>query len=257
MTHFATGLFRAAIAAVFVLASAAAAITETRVGSNIDSRVVLALKVTDAGAAAMLPDDWGLLTLPKGPLAGANLLLVFIDRHLALDPEGKPLLPHDGRSLAIVVYGVNPEVKGARLFVTRVYETPPVADSYGNGAAAAISREMALSGPVDGTRTHRETWTVAPETGGEIALELTYAAGRPGWSRNEALPYSAADPAFHRIYRYDQLADLAMSVALARALDGSVSLSSTVPELAGIFDGQETLLGVLAVPVYVREVFLP
>ena len=57
---------------------------EIAVGSNIDSRVVLAYKVNDAAAQALLPEGWKLLTLPKGPLAGANLLVAFIDRHLEI-----------------------------------------------------------------------------------------------------------------------------------------------------------------------------
>ena len=102
-----------------------------------------------------------------------------------------------------------------------------------------------------------DVWVVAPETGGEIRLELSYAAGRPHWGHDEARPYSAAKPEFHRIYRYDQLADLAMSTALGKALDGEISFSASVPGLDSVFDGREVLTAVLVVPVYVREVSLP
>ncbi|MBS9718634.1 hypothetical protein ACFFUT_05255 [Pseudohalocynthiibacter aestuariivivens] len=245
------------LALVFVLTSVIPATAETSVGSNIDSRVVLAFKVNDDAVQSMLPDRWVVLTLPKGPFAGTNLLVAFIDRHLALDPEGKPLAPHNRRSVAIVAYGVNPGFEGARMFVTRVYETPPVASSYDNGVAARISRDLAFSGPYEGARNHRETWVVEPETGGTLNLSLAYQTGRPVWSKSETTPYSAANPDFHRIYRYEQLADLAMSTALGRELVGEVTLQSSVPELAEIFDGSEALTGVLAIPVYTRDVFLP
>lgn len=205
----------------------------------------------------MLPEGWGLLTLPKGPLAGSNLLVAFIDRHLALDPEGKPLTPHNSRSVAILAYGVKPGVKGARMFVTRVYETPPVASSYDNGVAASIGRDITLKGPSDGARSHQEVWVVEPETGGTLNLSLAYQSGRPGWSKSEATPYSAANPDFHRIYRYEQMADLGMSSALGRELNGEITFHSSIPELAGMFDGSEVLTGVLTIPVYVREVSLP
>ena len=245
------------LALAFVLVPVVPASAETKVGSNVDSRVVLAFKVNDDAVQAKLPDGWSLLTLPKGPLAGSNLLVAFIDRHLALDPEGKPLTPHNSRSVAILAYGVKPGVSGANMFVLRVYETPPVASSYDNGVAASIGRDMTLTGPAAGARTHQEVWSVTPESGGTLSLDLTYQSGRPGWSSSEAMPYSAVNPEFHRIYRYDQLADLSMSVALGRELDGDIAVKSSIPELSGMFDGSESLTGVLAIPVYVREVSLP
>lgn len=240
--------------AVFLSVPASA---ETTVGSNIDSRIVLAYKVDDAAAQALLPDGWKLLTLPKGPLAGANLLISFIDRHLELDPDGKPVDPFASRAVAVLSYGTNPDVPGVRFFVTRVYETPPVANSYGNGVAAGISRNTASAGPAGGERKHEELWIVRPESGGEIRLSLSYQSGRAAWSTSEAMPYSNVTPDFHRIYRYQQLVDLAMSAPMGKPLNGEISLASTVPELSGMFNGTEALVGVLAIPVYVREVFLP
>lgn len=235
--------------------SFAAAQAETLVGSNIDSRVILAFKVPDDRAQAQLPEGWRLLTLPQGPLAGANQLVVFIDRHLQMDAEGKPATPHASRSVAIVAYGVNPDFEGPRTFVTRVYETPPVADSYGNGVAATISRRVSLEDE-RGTREHEERWTVAPEAGGRMTMSIEYKSGQPGWSTSEMLPYSAAKAGFHRIYRYDQLADLAMSAALGIPLDGEISFSADLPDMPA-FDGSEELKAVIIVPVYVREVSLP
>lgn len=247
----------AGVVLLFAVFLSVPATAETAVGSNVDSRVVLAYKVDEAAAQALLPEGWRLLTLPKGPFAGANLLMAFIDRHLELDAGGKPLDPFAGRSVAVLNYGTNPDVPGVRFFVTRVYETPPVANSYGNGVAARISRNAASTGPAEGARTQQELWSVRPEAGGEISFSLSYRSGRATWSASEATPYSAVTPDFHRIYRYRQLTDLAMSAPMGKALDGEISLASSVPELSGLFDGTEALVGVLAIPVYVREVFLP
>lgn len=233
------------------------AAAETPVGSNIDSRVVVALKVDDAAAQEMLPADWTLLTLPKGPLAGSNLLMVFIDRRLLLDPEGKPRDPHHGQALALVSYGMKAGEEGARMFVTKVYETPPVVSSYGNGQAAAFTRDLALSTSTDGPRHHRESWAIEPQTGGRIDLVIDYQPGRYGWSASEARPHSATNPDFSRIYRYEQMVDLAQSTALGRDLNGTISLQSDVPELSGLFNGSETVTGVMVVPVYVRDIALP
>ena len=242
---------------LLAVSASAPAEAETAVGSNIDSRVVLAYKVNDAAAQALLPEGWKLLTLPKGPLAGTNLLVAFIDRHLELDPDGQPVDPSTSRSVAILNYGTNPDVPGVRFFVSRVYETPPVANSYGNGVAAGISRNTVSMGPAEGTRQQQEMWSVRPDSGGEISLALSYDSGRATWSKSEAMPYSNVTPDFHRIYRYQQLADLTMSAPMGKALNGEISFTSSIPELSGVFDGNEVLVGVLAIPVYVREVFLP
>lgn len=239
------------------VAMVVAAGAETPVGKNVDSRVILAFKANDAAVQSQMPDGWTSLTLPQGPIAGSNLLLVFIDRHLQLDAEGKPADPHASRSVAVVAYGVQPGVEGARTFVTRVFETPPVADSYGNGTAARIARSHTLGDAGDGARRHTERWSLAPDSGGTLEISLDYSAGRPGWSSSELLPYSAADPDFHRIYRYDQLLELAMSDALGKPLAGEIAYETDIAELAAMLDGSETLTGVMVVPVYVREVSLP
>ena len=49
-------------------------------------------------------------------------------------------------------------------------------------------------------------------------------------------PYSAARPDFHRIYRYRQLVDVAMSRPMGKALDGEMEFSVSIDELAPLFD---------------------
>ncbi len=230
---------------------------ETQIGSTVESRVALAFKVNDQAAQVMLPDGWKLLTLPKGPLAGANALVAFIDKHLALDANGKPLTPHSSRAVALVNYGVKKGVKGVRTFITRVYETPPAVNPYGNSISANISRNASLSGPSSGPKIQQEVWSVKPETGGEINLSLSYQTGKPGWKSSKTTPYSNVNPNFYRIYKYQQLADLAMSSAIGRELKGEVSFKSSVAELAGVFNGSESLVGILTIPVYKREISLP
>ncbi|NND44880.1 MAG: hypothetical protein HKN58_06120, partial [Xanthomonadales bacterium] len=59
------------------------------------------------------------------------------------------------------------------------------------------------------------------------------------------------------IYRYDSIVDVVSSKAMGKPVAGSVSLTSTVPELAGIFNGAEEIAAVLDVPVRVRKSYLP
>ena len=48
-----------------------------------------------------------------------------------------------------------------------------------------------------------------------------------------------------------------MSAALGRELNGDMLFRSSIPEFAAVFDGSESLTGVLVIPVYVRDVALP
>ena len=226
---------------LFVYLAPFAASSETRIGSSVESRVTLAFKVNNEAAQALLPAGWKLLTLPKGPFAGANLITVFIDKHLYTDAEGKPLTPHASRTVGLVSYGVKEGVKGARLFLTHAYETKPVVDPYGNSHAASITRSAALQGDDNG-RQHSERWRITPDSGGEMALDLSYQSMKPNWVSSMAKPYSNKNPEFYRIYNYQQLAELLMSKAMQKELNGSVSLKMNIPELENLFDGSENLV---------------
>jgi hypothetical protein len=50
---------------------------------------------------------------------------------------------------------------------------------------------------------------------------------------------------------------LVMSEPAAKALAGDAAFTTTIPEIAPMFDGNEKLIGIISVPVYVRQVFLP
>ena len=48
-----------------------------------------------------------------------------------------------------------------------------------------------------------------------------------------------------------------MSAPLGRALNGDLEISSSIPELAAMFSGDEKTIAVIVIPMYVREVFEP
>ncbi|MCP4075890.1 MAG: hypothetical protein GY744_06885 [Gammaproteobacteria bacterium] len=230
---------------------------ETLVGTSVESRVALAFKVNDQAAQALLPDGWKLLTLPKGPFAGANMLTVFIDKHLYSDAEGKPLKPHASRTVGIVNYGIKKGVKGARLFLTLAYETPPVINPYSNSFSASITRNASMDGSENNGKNYTESWSVKPASGGELTLELSYQSIKPGWKSSKAMPFSNKKPDFYRIYTYEQLGELVMSKAMGKNLNGKISFKSNIPELSRMLDGTQSIVGILAIPIYKREISLP
>lgn len=239
------------------LFTATAAIGETLLQNTVENRVLLAFKVDGAALAEVMPDGWTPITLPKGPVAGSNLILSFFDKLLITDADGKPTDPASQPVMALVAYGKAAEIEGVRTFVTAIYEVPPVVDPFGLSEPAGITRDTAMHLDADG-RTRSEAWTVQPESGGSFSFDLDYAVKGYGWSEDGmSMPYSAADTTFHQVYRYDQLAELAMNPGLGRELDGSFTYTADIPALSGLFDGTEELVAIVSIPVYVRQVFEP
>lgn len=252
----------AALAAAIAGASAVAApqaFAETPVGSNVDSRLILAFDAPDAAVQALLPEGWRPVQMPGGPFGGADVLFVLIDRHLQRGPDGAPADPSAMLSSALVAPAVKEGVEGSRLFVLKQFETAPMGDAYGVSVAAEMEHHSELAAGEDGARIRRDEWSIEPAGGGEFEVELRHVAGVASWAPGEALPHSAARPDFHRIYRFEQLVDVAMSRAMGKALDGSIEIEveGGPADFAALFDGSETLVGVMSIPVYVREVSLP
>jgi hypothetical protein len=238
--------------------TAAVAIAETKLWSTVESRIILGFKADDAAVQATMPEGWKAITLPKGPLAGVNLLVVFMDRHLILDPEGKPQDPSSNPIAAFMSYGVSKDVEGVRAYITRIYETSPVVDPYGNSVAAVITRDGQKTVDAGNSVERTEIWSVKPEGGGSIDFKLTYDSAGLNWvAGGVSRPYSSAMPEYSHIYRYDQAAELVMNNTSGYELSNEWEFSSSVPEFADMFNGSEELIAILNIPVYVRDVFEP
>lgn len=157
----------------------------------------------------------------------------------------------------MLAYGVKAGVEGATTFVLGVYETPPVASDYGNGVSADFTRELSVKDTGMGAVQRTETWAMSAVDGNSLTVGLNYQHGPAGWSSSQAKPHSASDPGFYRIYKYEQLVELAMSTAIKRDLNGTLNVSAGGDDLGALLDGSETLTGILVVPVYKRDVYLP
>ncbi len=231
---------------------------ETLESSSIEERIVLGFSVNEEAAKNMLPEGWTPLTLSKGGFTGSNLLLVFMDRKMLLEADGKPMEPSANPAAAILVYGINPDFEGVRTFITRVYETPPLVNPYDNSEAAVISRVASTNVTGVGPNTHAESWRVVLDDGGVIAFSMEYTIGAPSWilgSMSE--PHSAVNPDYYRIFRFDQLVELAMNTAIGKPLNGKVSYEVSDAKLADAFDGSESLVAIMNIPVYLRQIYMP
>ncbi|MDU8911289.1 hypothetical protein [Aestuariicoccus sp. MJ-SS9] len=246
---------RLLLGGLMIVATHLAAAAETPIGSSIESRVTLAFTVESDALAAWAPEGWVPVPFPRGPFSGANLITNLIDQRAGYDAEGNVTDPPNRRAVAFL--GLAKEASGdaVRIFIYRNYVSDG-SDTYGTERQATVTRTLTQSGNANLGRDHQDAWSISTDDGA-FSVSLSFTTGKPVWSPNEARPFSAANPAFSRIYRYDQLTDLLMSTALGKPLSGSFEMSTDIPELAAVFDGSESLVAIADVPVYVRKISLP
>lgn len=243
------------LTAAVLFHSVGTARAETLIGSNIDSRFLVAFTASPEPIEEFLPTGWKVIGFPSGPLKGANLLLGLEDRHLGMGADGSPATPPKSRAAALLALAKGDD--GVRLFVLRVLSSDADYDLFPDGIPADVARRS-TSQPVSGKgQRQAEEWTIASESGGTLDVSFDFGVGTGAWVSADAKPFSSSNPDISRIFRYDQLVDLVMSTAAGKPFDGTFTLATTIPELSEIFDGSEELVGLMNIPVYVREVYEP
>jgi hypothetical protein len=242
--------------AVFAVVPIASLQAQTLDGSNVDSRVLMGLAINEAAVQARMPEGWVAIAFPRGPMAGANLLIGFEDRAIALDAEGKPKTPATARAVSLLGLAKQKDGDGVRLYVLRVYSTAPELLPYGNAIAAQVTRSTSSESHADGSQARTDNW-VAATSDGKLELSLSFSTGRRSWAPSKAEIFSSVDPSVVRILDYQQLVDVLQSDALGKPLAGEVDLTSNIAGITDLFDGNQKVLAILDIPVYVRKVFLP
>ncbi len=250
------GFFLAFGSGVFVTQAQA----ETLVGSNVDNRIVVALRVAQAELQGWLPAPWQLNPAPKGPLKDANLFVIFIDQLLSQDPQGKPAAGGTFRVVALAAPAKHSQTGKPAPFVLRSYvphEDISLYNPYKTSVHATISREHTMKCGGLGPGTGSELWEVRDKAGGMLQFRMAYQRAVPRRAKQELKPRSAVEPTFFRIYHVDQGSDLVKSIPAGIDRVQNYQLRVTVSELRKLFDGTEQLVGVIVVPWYVRKIFLP
>ena len=248
--------FAVLLAAIF---SARTGWAETLVQRNVDSRVTLAFRVPQAALQSWLPTPWQINPATKGPSAEANLFVTFIDQLISQDSEGKLIAGGTNRIVGLTVPAKNSDTGETAVMVIRLYTSNPeyVPGPYKNSALASISREASSTGADLEPGIGNELWRMRDTTGGEIVFRVEFQRSVPARVKSEVKPRSSVDPAFYRIYRYEEGSDLVRSIPTDVNRVHDYRFSSTVRELRTLFDGREQLISIAIRPWYVREVFLP
>jgi hypothetical protein len=100
-------------------------------------------------------------------------------------------------------------------------------------------------------------WEVRDARGVVIELRIHYQQALPSRAKSEQKNYSAVEPSFFRIYRMDTATDIVKSIPAGIDRVQNYQFRVAVPELSKLFDGTEQLVGIAAIPLYVRQIFLP
>ena len=128
---------------------------------------------------------------------------------------------------------------------------------YKNSVRATIRREQTLKSADLEPGTGSELWELWDSAGGMLQFRMEYQRAVPSRAKREMKPRSAVEPTFFRIYRFDQGSDLVKSIPAGIERVQNYQLRVTVSELRKLFDGTEQLVGIIVVPWYVRQLYLP
>ena len=132
-----------------------------------------------------------------------------------------------------------------------------VPGAYGVYGAANITVDRRSHTGPDGKSMINETWQAKADDGSLLDLQIEFERGVLARSKVEAKVHSAATPAFYRIYRFEQAADVARSTAANIDRVSKFSFKASGPKLGPIFDGTEQLISITSIPSYSRSIFLP
>src|SRR3954470_21359162 len=201
---------RTMLSLVFLLLAAPAFAQEKFSGSNVDTRIGMAFKVSDAALRKLVPPGWEISPASSGPSQGANLNVTIVNMQTAHDADGKPAVPYRG-----VAFTVPVKKKGTDATVPMVaaglFTSNYAPGAYGVFLPARVTIDHKTGIGLDGKTTVEQTWQLRAEGGHSIDIHVQYAAGVPAVSKVEQRVYSAAKPEFFRIYRFEQATEVVRS----------------------------------------------
>ena len=244
-----------------VLAALAALVPSFASGQGVtewssEQRIILAFRVNPDVLQRMLPAGWVSAPSTSPGTPGANLNVTMMERQVVLDPQGKTLRTGTSRYMVLGAPARNAQTGQANTLIISGL-SPEGAGAYGVYLTASTATvERTTSGEAEGAASVREAWTFAATTGERVELKVDYKRGPATRSRADAVVRSGLKPEFQRTYHIDQATDVVRSANSSDRVS-QLSFSATGPTLAPLFDGTQVLLGVTAVPYYVREITIP
>lgn len=223
---------------------------------STETRMALAFKVNADALQKMLPAGWVSAPSTSPGTPGANLNVTMMERVIVLDPQGKPVRTGTSRYLVLGAAARNTQTGQTNTLIVGGL-SPEGAGAYGVYLTATTATlERTVSGAAEGPSRVQEAWTFAAASGERIELRVAYRRAPAPKAHVDSVVRSALKPEFQRTYRIDQAADVVRSASTPDRVE-QLSFKASGPALARLFDGSEVMLGVTAVPFYVREISIP
>jgi len=243
--------------AILFLVPAIQAQAETLHESAMYYRIYVAFSVDQKAVQAWLPTSWNAVSVQKGPFKGANLYVVFNDKLVTQDGEGKPDKGGTYCNVVLVAFGKNQQSGEVGAFVIRSYWSYDDPSVYKVAVKAAVSREATIKGSTSESGSGSEVWKVQDSAGGIMEFRMDYHRAGPKREKKEMKVRSSVEPNFFRIYRDDYADDLVKSIPLGIDRVQNYHFRTTISELSKMFNGSEKLVGISVNPCRVRQAFLP
>ena len=232
---------------------------ETLVQSTAENRTMIFMQVGDAPLQKMVPEPWKAVSIPGGPLKGANFMVIFIDALLIQDAEGKPYHGGIDRKVVFVAPVKNSKTSEMAYMVLGGFGANPesIPGAYKNFTLAQINCSNASTATDIAPGAGTTSWEVKDNAGKVISFQMEYQKARPLRNMSKLKIYSASEPNFFRIYHVDSATDMIKSVPLGFDRLKKYQFQANIPSMKGIFDGNEKVIGVSTIPFYARKIFLP
>jgi hypothetical protein len=232
---------------------------KTHVQSTAENRIMMFMHVEATPLQKKVPEPWKAISIPGGPLKGANFIVIFIDGFLLQDAQGKPDHGGVGRKVVFVAPVRNSKTGEIASMVLGGFGANPktIPGSYKNFTLAHITSLSTSSGIDFAPGTGTASWEVKNNGESIMSLKIEYQKALPVRKEIKRKIYSSAEPSFFRIYHIDSATDMIKSVPAGFDRLKNYQFHVNVPAMKDIFDGNEKLVGLSAIPLYVRQVFLP
>lgn len=248
------------VISLWALLSVHSAQAETLVQATIETRLLLAFRVGQTELQKLLPATWQLNPAPGGPMKDANLWVLLIDPLLSQDAQGEPDVGAIQRSTVLSVPAKNTQTgEMANMVIPGGVASSMsyVPGPYKTGIQGSLKREQTHKGANMEGGSVDDFWEIRDTQGGIMEVRIQYERALPMRTKQEQRLYSSVEPTFYRIYRAEMALDLVKSVPMGIDRVKNYRFNVNMPKLKNLFDGSEQLVGVVAYPLVLRQVFLP
>ena len=250
-----TSLTTLMLGAALATTVATTALAETQTENVVaEARTYVYLTAPDEIVQSVLPEGWESTPTESGPATGANVIMLLVDRRLALDPAGAPL-GSGTNQLAVFAVPARGTGDDAGLVIVGGYAAAGAPAAYGNYEPASVTLARS-SNTEDLVTTSEEEWTVTAEDGDTISLSLSYEEATPTLSSFDQTVFSGTTPDFYRMYRGDQVVDVLQSTAedIDRVDQFDLTASGGI---AGTLIEDADVVAVSRFAHYTRSTFVP